>query len=143
VNGEKKYITGGMKADYFTVAVRTGGKGMTGISLLLIERSREGIKCRRQKTMGWNTSTTTYISLENVRVPVNNLIGKEGQGFLAIMLNFNHERFTMCSSSIRGARGCVEEAIKWAKKRKTFGKPLINNQGFKIIISITVHSRAV
>lgn len=93
VNGEKKWITNGVFADYFTVAVRTGGKGMGGVSLLLIEREMPGVKTTQMKCSGVWPSGTTYITFEDVKVPVENLIGKENQGFKYIMYNFNHERY--------------------------------------------------
>lgn len=128
VNGEKKFITSGMKADFFTTAVRTGGEGMGGISLLLIERDMPGVHCRKLKTQGWHSSNTAFIAFDNVKVPVENLIGTENQGFLAIMLNFNHERFAGIVMSVRGCRLCIEEAIKYARLRKTFGKKLTSHQ---------------
>ena len=124
INGEKKFITSGMRAQYFTVAVRTGGSGMGGVSLLLVERDMPGVTIRRQKTQGWWTSSTTYITFEDVRVPVQNLIGKENDGFRPIMHNFNHERFVFAAMSNRFARVCLEDAIKYARVRKTFGKRL-------------------
>jgi len=81
VNGEKKWITNGIWADYFTVAVRTGGTGMNGVSLLLIEREAGGVSTRRMDCQGVWSSGTTYITFEDVKVPVENLIGKENQGF--------------------------------------------------------------
>jgi len=128
INGEKKFITSGMKADFFTVAARTGGEGMSGISLFLVERSMPGITCRKIPTQGWASSNTAYITFDNVRVPAENLIGAENQGFIAIMLNFNHERFAGIVMSVRGARICVEEAIKYARLRKTFNKRLVDHQ---------------
>lgn len=80
VNGEKKWITNGIWSDYFTVAVRTGEAGMNGVSLLLIERS-EGVSTRRMPCQGVLSSGTTYITFEDVKVPVENLLGKENQGF--------------------------------------------------------------
>jgi len=126
VNGEKKWITNGVFADFFTVAVRTGGEGMGGVSLLLIERS-EGVKTHQMKCSGVWPSGTTYITFEDVKVPVENLIGKENQGFKYIMYNFNHERWGMATQAIRFARVCVEESMKHAFKRKTFGKRLIEH----------------
>lgn len=81
VNGEKKWITNGIWCDYFTTAVRTGGEGMNGISLLLIERDFGGVSTRRMDCQGVWSSGTTYITFEDVKVPVENLIGKENQGF--------------------------------------------------------------
>jgi acyl-CoA dehydrogenase len=86
VNGEKKFITAGGKADYFTTAVRTGGPGMTGISLLLIERNTPGFTIRRLKTQGAWSSSTTLLVFDNVKVPVKNLIGKENQGFRLVQI---------------------------------------------------------
>ena len=126
VNGEKKWITNGVFADFFTVAVRTGGKGMGGISLLLIERS-EGVTTKQMKCQGVWSSGTTYITFEDVRVPVENLIGKENEGFKYIMYNFNHERWGICVQASRFARVCLEEAMRYSFKRRTFGKLLIEH----------------
>jgi alkylation response protein AidB-like acyl-CoA dehydrogenase len=127
VNGEKKFITSGTRAHYFTTAVRTGGPGMKGISLLLIEADSPGLTVRRQKTQGWWTSSTAYLTFENVKVPVAHLIGKENDGFGPIMINFNHERFVFAATSNRWARVCLEDAIKYAQVRQTFGKRLIDH----------------
>jgi alkylation response protein AidB-like acyl-CoA dehydrogenase len=81
VNGEKKWITNGIWSDYFTTAVRTGGPGMNGVSLLLIERSFGGVTTRKMDCQGVWSSGTTYVTFEDVKVPVENLIGKENQGF--------------------------------------------------------------
>lgn len=81
VNGEKKWITNGVWCDYFTTAVRTGGPGMNGVSALLIERSHGGVSTRKMDCQGVWASGTTYITFEDVKVPVENLIGKENQGF--------------------------------------------------------------
>ena len=81
VNGEKKWITNGIWCEYFTTAVRTGGEGAGGVSLLLIERSSGGVSTRRMDCQGVWSSGTTYITFEDVKVPVENLLGKENQGF--------------------------------------------------------------
>jgi len=127
VNGEKKWITNGVFADFFTVAVRTGGNGMKGISLLLIEREMAGVTTKQMKCSGVWSSGTTYITFEDVKVPVQNLIGKENQGFKCIMYNFNHERWGLCAQGVRLARVCLEEAMRYAHKRKTFGVRLIDH----------------
>jgi len=126
VNGEKKWITNGIWSDYFTTAVRTGGEGMNGISLLLIERG-EGVSTRRMDCQGMWSSGTTYVTFEDVKVPVENLLGKENQGFKVIMTNFNHERMGIIIQSLRFARVCYEESVKYANKRKTFGKKLVDH----------------
>jgi alkylation response protein AidB-like acyl-CoA dehydrogenase len=127
VNGEKKWITNGIWCDYFTTAVRTGGPGMNGVSLLLIERDFGGVSTRRMDCQGVWSSGTTYITFEDVKVPVENLIGKENQGFRVIMTNFNHERIGIIIQCLRFSRVCFEESVKYANKRKTFGKKLIDH----------------
>eukprot|EP00439_Symbiodinium_sp_Y106_P015705 s4478_g2.t1 len=128
VNGQKTFISGGMNADYFTVGVRTGPPGLGGISLLMIHRDFPGVQLKRLATQGWLCSSTTLVALNDVRVPVENLLGQENQGFLPIMLNFNNERFSMAVSACRMSRCCLEDAIRYARARKTFGKPLIGHQ---------------
>lgn len=128
VNGEKKWITNGTFADYFTVAVRTGGPGHNGISFLLIERNMPGVSTRHMKCMGVWSSGTAYVTFEDVKVPACNLIGQENQGFKYIMYNFNHERWGFCVQATRLARVCTEEAFKYANKRETFGKKLMDHQ---------------
>jgi alkylation response protein AidB-like acyl-CoA dehydrogenase len=126
VNGQKKWITNGVFADYFTVAVRTGGPGHDGVSLLLVPRTA-GVKTTQMKCQGVWSSGTTYITFEDVKVPVENLIGKEGEGFKYIMQNFNHERWGICVQGLRFARVLYEESFRYAHKRKTFGKLLIEH----------------
>ena len=128
VNGEKTFITSGVRADYLTVAVRTGGEGAGGVSLLLIDGDAPGLSRTKLKKMGWWASDTATLHFDDCRVPVTNLIGEEGQGFRLIMQNFNSERMGMAASCTAYARTCVEEAIAYAKERKTFGKPIAQHQ---------------
>lgn len=127
VNGEKKWITNGIWCDYFTTAVRTGGPGMNGVSLLLIERDFGGVSTRRMDCQGVWSSGTTYITFEDVKVPVENLLGKENQGFRCIMTNFNHERIGIIIQCLRFSRVCYEESVRYANKRRTFGKKLMEH----------------
>lgn len=131
VNGEKTFITSGMRADYYTVAVRTGGPGAAGVSLLLIERDRPGFTRAPLKKMGWWCSDTASLHFENVRVPAANLIGEENQGFRAIMQNFNSERLSMAAGAVGFAQACMEDALAWARERKTFGQALIGHQAIR------------
>ncbi|GAA5842527.1 hypothetical protein JCM11251_004897 [Rhodosporidiobolus azoricus] len=126
VNGAKKWITGGISAAYMVTAVRTGGKGMGGISLMVVERG-EGLVTRRMDCQGVWASGTTFVTYEDVKVPVENLLGKENKGFQLIMANFNGERAGIAIQANRFARVCLEESIKYANKRKTFGKKLIEH----------------
>lgn len=128
VRGEKTFITSGMRADFYTVAVRTGDAGMGGVSLLLIERDRPGFTRTRLDKMGWWASDTATLHFDDVRVPVANLIGPENQGFRGIMLNFNSERLGMAAGCVGMANTAYEEALDWARQRQTFGKALIQHQ---------------
>lgn len=128
VNGQKMFITSGVRADYYTVAVRTGGPGMGGVSLLLIERDTPGFSRTKLRKMGWWASDTAQLFFDDCRVPVDNLIGAENAGFIGIMLNFNQERLGMSASSCGFAQVCLDEAIAYARQRETFGKPLVKNQ---------------
>ena len=119
------------RSDYFTTAVRTSDKGMNGISVLLIERSFGGVSTRRMDCQGVWSSGTTYITFEDVKVPVENLIGKENGGFKVIMTNFNHERIGIIIQAVRFSRVCYEESVKYARNRKPFGKPLSDNQAIQ------------
>ncbi|CCE32087.1 related to acyl-coa dehydrogenase, long-chain specific precursor [Claviceps purpurea 20.1] len=121
VNGTKKWITNGTFCDYFVTGVRTG----KGLSVLLIERG-EGVETKPIKTSYSAAAGTSYITFDNVKVPVENLLGEENKGMHVILSNFNHERWTMACGSIRVSRVIVEECLKWANQRLVFGKRLID-----------------
>lgn len=130
INGEKAFITSGVQADFLTVACRTdpADPGPGGISFVLVEGDTPGLTRTPLRKMGWHASDTALLHFDNVRVPVANLIGAEGQGFKAAMLNFNNERLTLAVSAYASAQACLEEATEWARNRVTFGKPLIQQQ---------------
>eukprot|EP01060_Flectonema_neradi_P038379 TRINITY_DN801_c0_g4_i1.p1 TRINITY_DN801_c0_g4~~TRINITY_DN801_c0_g4_i1.p1 ORF type:complete len:420 (+),score=96.92 TRINITY_DN801_c0_g4_i1:54-1313(+) len=128
VTGFKKWITGAHMADYLTTAVRTGGKGMGGISLLLIPKDVAGLSIRKMETQFDTCHGTTFLTFDKVRVHKSHLIGRENQGFRYIMYNFNHERFVISVGTCRMARKCYEEAFLYAMQRKAFGKRLIDQQ---------------
>lgn len=128
LNGEKTFITSGMRADYYTVAVRTGETGMGGISLMLVEKGMDGFTQTPLQKMGWWASDTATLYFDNVRVPADNLIGSENAGFMGIMLNFNSERLHLAAACYGHMLGVYEEALEWARDRETFGKPLIQRQ---------------
>jgi len=132
VNGSKMFITSGMRADYVTVAVRTGGGGMGGISLMLIEDGMPGFTRTPLEKMGWHCSDTAALYFDNVEVPPENMIGPENGGFMGIMRNFNGERLGMAHGCCAFARVCLEEAADYAKTRETFGKPLVGHQSIRI-----------
>ncbi|MCB9955574.1 MAG: acyl-CoA dehydrogenase family protein [Caulobacterales bacterium] len=128
VNGEKTFITTGCRADFLTVAVRTGGDGAGGLSFLLIEADRPGVSRTKLDKMGWWMSDTAAIHFDDVRVPAENLIGVENGGFAGIVTNFNMERLSMATQAIAFSRVCIEDAAAWARERQTFGKPLSKHQ---------------
>jgi acyl-CoA dehydrogenase len=130
VNGEKTFITSGIRADYLTVAVRTDpqSRGSRGLSILLVEGDTPGLTRTPLAKMGWWASDTAHLRFDNCRVPATNLVGPEGAGFLAVMLNFNSERFTLAAGAIGFAWVCYQEALAWARERHTFGKRLADHQ---------------
>lgn len=130
VSGEKTFITSGMRADYYTVAVRTNpeNKGASGISMLLVDAHSDGITKSPLKKMGWWASDTAHLHFDQVKVPVENLLGEENAGFKVIMKNFNMERFWLASMAYGYALVCYQEALEWSKARKTFGKRLVDHQ---------------
>ncbi|MFV0680185.1 acyl-CoA dehydrogenase family protein [Ottowia sp.] len=130
LNGEKVFITSGMRADYITVAVRTepASKGPAGISALLVDGQAAGLTRSVLKKMGWWASDTAHLRFDNVRVPVSHLLGAENHGFKVFMNNFNSERLGMSAQSCAYAQVCLEEAVEWARERKTFGMSLSERQ---------------
>jgi len=128
VNGEKVFITSGMRADWLTVAVRTGGPGAGGISLLAVPGDTQGLTRSPLQKMGWWASDTALLHFNDCRVPAANLIGAENSGFRAIMENFNGERLMLAVGANAFAQVCLDEALDWARQRQTFGHPLIQHQ---------------
>jgi acyl-CoA dehydrogenase len=130
VNGEKVFITSGMRADFITVAVRTdpANKGPGGISALLIDGDTPGLARTKLDKMGWWASDTAHLRFENCRVPVANLIGEEHKGFKTFMTNFNAERLGMAAQAVGYAQACFDEALDWARQRHTFGQALSERQ---------------
>ncbi|UST81584.1 acyl-CoA dehydrogenase family protein [Pseudomonas siliginis] len=125
VSGSKTFITSGVRADFYTVAVRTGAPGFGGISLLLIEKGAPGFSVGRQlKKMGWWASDTAELFFDDCRVPVGNLIGAENMGFACIMGNFQSERLALALMANMTAQLALEESLKWAREREAFGKPI-------------------
>lgn len=114
-----------MFSDYFVTAVRTGGKGLGGISLLMIEKS-PGVSVKPIKTSYSLCAGTALVLFDEVKVPVENLMGKENEGFKCIMANFNHERWMIVVALNGAVRRVIEDSIKWVNQRKAFGKTLIN-----------------
>ncbi|XVV06238.1 acyl-CoA dehydrogenase family protein [Actinosynnema sp. CA-248983] len=129
VNGAKTFITSGDRADFVTTAVRTGGEGYQGISLLVIEKGTPGFAVdRRLDKMGWHCSDTAELSFVDARVSVNNLVGPENGGFGLIMRQFQVERISLAVQAYATAQRCLDLAIAYARQRETFGRPLMGRQ---------------
>ncbi len=130
INGEKTFITSGMRFDWISLAVRTDAdnKGAGGISMIAVPGDAPGLSRTKLHKMGWHCSDTASLYFDNVRVPVANLLGEENKGFKIIMTNFNGERLGMSATAIGMAEACYDEALAWARERKTFGQPLTSHQ---------------
>jgi acyl-CoA dehydrogenase len=153
IDGEKVFITSGMRADWITMAVRTGepgntepprfaaprggvgalgrpgdAKGSGGISMILVPGDARGLSRTKLDKMGWWCSDTAHLRMDGVRVPARNLLGEEGAGFRIIMTNFNGERLAMSAMALGFAQACFDEALDWARQRKAFGSALVEKQ---------------
>src|SRR6185436_18489568 len=127
----KTFITSGCRADFVTTAVRTGGPGHGGVSLLVIERETPGFTVSKKLAkMGWWASDTAELSFEGCRVPAANLLGEENAGFVPIMMNFATERLLLAGSCNAIAELAYREAIAYARERRAFGKPIT---GFQVV----------
>ena len=129
VNGAKTFITSGVRADFVTTAVRTGGEGHAGISLLVIDKDSPGFTVSRSlRKMGWHCSDTAELAFDDVRVPVENLVGEENGGFYLVMQQFVGERLGLAVQAYGTAQRALDLAVAYARERDTFGKPLITRQ---------------
>ncbi|NIL90424.1 Acryloyl-CoA reductase (NADH) [Rhodococcus fascians] len=129
VNGSKTYITSGCRADFVVTAVRTGGEGAAGVSLLVVERGTPGFEVTSKlDKMGWRASDTAELSFVDARVPVANLVGAENSGFVQIAQAFLTERIALAAQAYASAQRCLDLTLQWVRDRETFGKPLIARQ---------------
>ncbi|MGE2721522.1 acyl-CoA dehydrogenase family protein [Mycolicibacterium celeriflavum] len=133
INGAKTYITSGVRADYVVTAVRTGGPGAAGISLIVVDKDGPGCSpgfqvTRKLDKMGWRSSDTAELSYTDVRVPAANLVGAENSGFLQIAAAFVSERVGLAAQAYASAQRCLDLTVEWCRNRETFGRPLISRQ---------------
>lgn len=129
VNGAKTYITSGCRADFVVTAVRTGGPGAAGVSLLVVDTDTPGFTVSRKlDKMGWRASDTAELSYVDVRVPVENLVGDENTGFGQIAMAFVSERAGLAAQAYASAQRCLDLSVQWCRNRETFGRPLISRQ---------------
>jgi acyl-CoA dehydrogenase len=130
IDGEKVFITSGLRCDWLTLAVRTdaNNKGASGISMVVVPMDRPGVSRSALQKMGWHCSDTAHLRFDGVRVPVRYRLGEEGAGFRMIMGNFNGERLALSAMALGFAQACYDEALDWARQRQTFGAALIERQ---------------
>lgn len=129
VNGAKTFITSGARADFVTVAVRTGDPGWGGISLIVVPTDTPGFAVsRRLEKMGWHCSDTAELAFTDCRVPADNLVGAQDSGFVQIAQQFVVERLSLAVQAYATAQRCLDLALAWARVRSTFGRPLATRQ---------------
>ncbi|HEY1557973.1 MAG TPA: acyl-CoA dehydrogenase family protein [Kofleriaceae bacterium] len=129
VTGAKTFITSGTRADFITAAVRTGGDGHAGISLLVIEKGTPGFSVSKKlKKTGWWSSDTAELAFDGCRVPVANRIGPEHGAFPMIMMNFAGERLGLAGQCVAIAELAYRESIAYTRERHAFGKALTGFQ---------------
>lgn len=137
LNGSKTFSTNGGIADFICVACKTSPeKGAKGISVILVDRGNPGLQVGRKiRKIGWHTSNTVELFFDDCRVPLTNLIGEEDTGFLTLMKTLHVGRIIWSSYSVGIAQGAFEEALRYAKERKTFGKPIFSYQSIAFMLA--------
>lgn len=141
VTGSKMFITSGIRADFVTTLVRTGGEGYDGLSLLVIDKELPGFSVSAPlRKMGWHCSDTAELSFDEVRVPARNLVGREGEGFVPVMQQFVHERLNLAVQAYATAQRSLDLAVDYARGRETFGRPLIDRQSIRRTL-VAMHRR--
>ena len=125
VNGAKTFITNGVYGDFVVTVVKTNPElGAKGVSLLIIEQSMEGVSTRKLKKLGWHSSDTAEISFDNVKVPVENLVGEEGRGFYYLMNGLQLERICGLPAGITAMENAIHKSLQYMSERHAFGRPI-------------------
>lgn len=136
VNGSKQFISGAGVNDIYVTMVRTGEEGPKGISCLVVEKDMPGVSFgAKERKLGWNASPTAGVTFENVRVPVENLVGGEGEGFRIAMMGLDGGRLNIGATSLGGAQRCLDEAIAYTKDRRQFGKSIADFQNTQFTLA--------
>ena len=136
VNGTKQFTTGGGVNDVYVTMVRTSENGAKGISCLVIEKDQEGVSFgANEKKLGWNSSPTAQVSFDNVKVPVENRVGAEGDGFKFAMAGLDGGRLNIGACSLGGAQRCLDEAIAYVKDRQQFGTRIADFQNTQFTLA--------
>ena len=132
LNGAKAFISGGGDTDVLIVMARTGGSGPSGVSAFVVPADLPGISFgRKENKMGWNSQSTRAIKFENVRIPVENLLGKEGEGFKIAMRGLDGGRINIATCSVGAAQGALDAAHAYMLERKQFKQPLAGFQALQ------------
>ena len=136
VTGTKQFISGGGENELYLTMVRTGEDGPKGISCLVIEKAMPGVSFGAQeKKLGWHSQPTAALNLDNVRVPAENMVGGEGEGFRIAMMGLDGGRLNIGACSLGGAQRCLDEAVKYTKERQQFGKPIADFQNTQFTLA--------
>jgi alkylation response protein AidB-like acyl-CoA dehydrogenase len=136
LNGSKAFISGGGVSDIYVCMVRTGGAGPNGISCIVVEKGTPGLSYGAQeKKLGWKSQPTAMVNFENCRVPADNLIGKEGDGFKIAMAGLDGGRLNIAACSIGGAQFCLDRTIEYMRERKQFGSRLSDFQALRFRVA--------
>jgi acyl-CoA dehydrogenase len=136
VNGTKQFISGAGVNDIYVTMVRTGQPGPKGISCLVIEKDMEGVSFgAKERKLGWNASPTAQVILDNVKVPIENRVGAEGDGFRFAMAGLDGGRLNIGACSLGGAQRCLDEAIAYTKDRQQFGQPIADFQNTQFMLA--------
>lgn len=136
VTGSKQFISGGGENEIYVVMVRTGGDGPKGISCLVIEKDMAGVSFGAQeRKLGWHSQPTAQVNFDSVRVPVENLVGGEGEGFRIAMMGLDGGRLNIGACSLGGAQRCIDEALSYTKDRKQFGQSIADFQNTQFMLA--------
>lgn len=136
VSGSKAFISGGGVNDVYVTMVRTGGDGPKGISCLVIEKDMPGVSFGAQeRKMGWRSQPTAQVNFDGVRVPVENLVGSEGQGFAIAMAGLDGGRLNIGACSLGGAQRALDEAIGYTRQRQQFGRAIADFQATQFTLA--------
>jgi alkylation response protein AidB-like acyl-CoA dehydrogenase len=136
VSGTKQFISGAGANEIYVTMVRTGGDGPKGISCLVIEKDMPGVSFGAQeRKLGWHSQPTAQLILEDVRVPVENLVGAEGEGFRIAMMGLDGGRINIGACSLGGAQRCLDEAIRYTRERRQFGQAVAEFQNTQFMLA--------
>src|ERR1043166_2930143 len=136
VSGSKAFISGGGENEVYVTMVRTGVEGPKGISCLVIEKDMPGVSFGAQeRKLGWHAQPTAQVNFDSVRVPVENLVGAEGEGFRIAMMGLDGGRLNIGACSLGGAQRCLDEAVAYAKDRQQFGVPIADFQNTQFMLA--------